>query len=68
MFSTVSVPSVVAEAVRVESTTLVPPVTVTVSATPPTFMATGSVTVCPTVSGTSSCTSVANAGILKVRR
>ena len=52
--------SVVAAAVRVDSMTRGEVRTVTVSATPDTFIATGSVTVWPTVSTTFSCTCVAN--------
>ena len=55
-------------AVRVVSTTGVPVVTVTVSATPDTFIAAGRVTDWPTVSSTFSCTSVAKPASVKVTR
>ena len=48
--------------------TRVPVVTVTVSATPDTFIATGSLIDWPTVSGTFSCTIVANPASVKVTR
>ena len=54
--STVSSFSVVAEDVRVDSMTRGEVRTVTVSATPPTFIWSGSVIDCPTVSTTPSCT------------
>ena len=60
--------SVVADAVREVSITAVAVVTVTVSDTPDTFMATGSVTVWPTVSTTFSCTCVAKPASVNVMR
>ncbi len=59
MCSTVRELSVEAEAVLADSMTLVP-LTVMVSATPPTFIAIGKVTDCPTVTGTSPWMWVAN--------
>ena len=60
--------SVVAAAVLDVSITRVSPLTVTVSATPDTFIETGSVIAWPTVSGTLSCTCVANPARVNVTR
>ncbi len=59
---------VVAAAVREVSMTGVPVVTVTVSATPDTFIATGRLIDWPTVRSTFSCTIVANPASVKVTR
>ena len=64
--STVSSFSVFAAAVRVESMTRVDDETVTVSATPDTFIAIGRVIDCPTVSTTFSCSMVAKPARVKV--
>ena len=60
--------SVVADAVREVSMTAVAVVTVTVSETPDTFIATGRVTAWPTVSTTFSWTWVANPASVHVTR
>ena len=66
--STVNSFKVVAADVRVDSITPWVVLTVTVSATPATFIAAGRVSACPTVSVTFSCTSVAKPGRLNVIR
>jgi hypothetical protein len=64
--STVSALSVVAADVRLDSITRGDVLTVTVSATPDTFIAIGNVSAWPTVSVTFSCTKVANPASVNV--